>query len=189
MNKSPYFQHQFLVAMPSLNETWFDKTVIYIVEDNEKGTMGLTLNVPHHLSIEKLLEHFHVNIDFDQPFLEEEVLVGGPVDLEHGFILHSEMDHQWQKTITLQDNLQMTVSEDLIKDIGMGMGPEHFIVCLGFSSWEKGQLAQEIQENSWLTIPYNASLLFDIAYQDKWRVALGTLGVSPEFLSMEAGHA
>jgi len=189
MTASPNFQHQFLIAMPSLDDTWFEKTVIYMVEDNEKGSMGLTLNVPHHLPIEKLLEHFHTDIDPSLPYLSKDVLIGGPVDMEHGFILHTKTQTKWKKTIDLEGQLQMTVSEDMVTALGNGTGPEQFIVCLGFASWEKGQLAQEMQENSWLTIPYNASLLFDIPYFDKWRVALGTLGVSPEFLSLEAGHA
>jgi len=168
MTASPNFQHQFLIAMPSLDDTWFEKTVIYMVEDNEKGSMGLTLNVPHHLPIEKLLEHFHTDIDPSLPYLSKDVLIGGPVDMEHGFILHTKTQTKWKKTIDLEGQLQMTVSEDMVTAL---------------------QLAQEMQENSWLTIPYNASLLFDIPYFDKWRVALGTLGVSPEFLSLEAGHA
>lgn len=182
------FEHQILIAMPTLTNTWFDKTVVYIVEDNEYGSMGLTLNSPHNINIEQLLEHFNLNGEEDLPYLTQQVLLGGPVEIEHGFILHENNGQSWQKSLPLNGNLAMSVSEDVLKSLAEGTGPKKFIACLGFAGWEKGQLADEIRGNSWLTIPYNESLLFDVPAHDKWRVALGTLGIAPEFLSMEAGH-
>lgn len=181
-------EHQILIAMPTLTNSWFDKTVVYIVEDNEYGSMGLTLNLPHSINIEQLLEHFNLVADQSLDYLNQKVLLGGPVEMEHGFILHKDDNQTWQKSLPLRDNLVMTVSEDFLKALAQGTGPKKFIACLGFAGWEKGQLADEIQGNSWLSIPYNESLLFEVPTHDKWRVALGTLGISPEFLSMEAGH-
>lgn len=181
------FQHQILIAMPSLEDTWFEKTVIYLAEDNQYGSMGLVINLPHKLTVAQLLEHFNLEINDNSPYLEDSVLMGGPVDVEHGFILHKG-DANWQKSMELQDGLSMTVSEDLLKAMAEGTGPTKFLTCLGFAGWEKGQLQQEIQDNSWLTIPYNESLLFDVPVESKWEVALGTLGISPEHLSIDAGH-
>ncbi|BBP42748.1 YqgE/AlgH family protein [Thiosulfativibrio zosterae] len=188
MTKQHSLEHQILIAMPTLTNSWFDKTVVYVVEDNEYGSMGLTLNLPHSFTIENLLEHFTLNADQTLPYLDQKVLLGGPVEVEHGFILHEDTGQSWQKSLPLQNGLVMSVSEDLLKAIAEGTGPQKFIACLGFAGWEKGQLADEIQGNSWLTIPYNESLLFEVPTHDKWRVALGTLGIAPEFLSMEAGH-
>lgn len=187
MNNIMSFEHQILIAMPSLDNSWFEKTVIYLVEDNLQGTMGLVINLPHKLRISQLLEHFKLESVVDNKIDNQAVLVGGPLDIEHGFILYNGT-HKWQHSIALKDNLNMAISEDLLKSIGQNKGPEKFITCLGFAGWNPGQLAKEINENSWLTIPYNESLLFDVAAEDKWHVALGTLGVAPEFLSMEAGY-
>lgn len=187
MDQTYSLEHHFLIAMPSLADSWFEKTVIYLVEDNEHGSMGLVINLPHKLTIKQLLEHFKLHIDPGNPKLEEDVLMGGPVDMEHGFILHHGQS-EWQKTLPLQDDLAMTVSEDLLKAIAHNEGPKKFIACLGFSGWEKGQLQKEIQDNSWLTIPYNESLLFEVPIDNKWEVALATLGIAPEHLSIDAGH-
>lgn len=187
MDANYSLEHNFLIAMPSLADSWFEKTVIYMVEDNEYGSMGLVINLPHKLTIQQLLEHFKLEFETDNPLLDEIVLMGGPVDMEHGFILHQEIG-DWQKSLPLQDNLAMTVSEDLLQAIADNQGPKKLIACLGFAGWEKGQLQQEIQNNSWLTIPYNAALLFDVPIDSKWEVALGTLGISPEHLSLDAGH-
>jgi len=188
MNAITSYEHRILIAMPSLQDSWFEKTVIYIAEDNEYGTMGLVLNLKHEFDVEKLLNHFDLEIKItEDPILSDPVLVGGPVEMEHGFILHAP-EGNWEKSMPLVDNLAMTVSEDLLKAIAEGTGPDRFVACLGFAGWEKGQLAEEMSSNSWLSIPYNDALVFDIPAHDKWRVALGTLGIQPEFLSMEAGH-
>lgn len=188
MKEMQSLEHHFLISMPTLDDSWFEKTVIYIVEDNELGSMGLVINLPHKLSITDLLEHFDYMPTDDYPYLRNDVMIGGPVDMERGFILHRPHG-KWNSSMTLEDNLAMTVSDDLLQALTRDEGPNDFIVCLGFSGWQPGQLAQELQSNSWLTIPYNEALLFDTPVETKWEVALGTLGISPEFLSMEAGNA
>lgn len=183
-------EHHLLIAMPNLADSWFEKTLVYVVEDNQHGTMGLVINLPHKLNLTQLLEHFQLPTEqlMDTPDLAEQIIMmGGPVDMEHGFILHKPPG-DWQKSIHLTDNLAMTVSEDFLKSISEGHPPQKMLVCLGFAGWEKGQLNEEIQQNNWLPIPYNETLLFDIEPDQKWLVALNTLGISPESLSMEAGH-
>ncbi len=180
-------EHHFLIAMPNLANSWFDKALIYVVEDNDYGSMGLVVNYPHQLDVSQLLEHFDMPIPADADYLDNTVMMGGPVDMEHGFILHQPTG-DWQKSLPLPDDLGMTVSEDFLKALSEQQGPQDFLVCLGFAGWEKGQLNEEIQGNHWLTIPYNASLLFDVPAEKKWDTAIRTLGISPEFLSMDAGH-
>ena len=181
--------HQFLVAMPNLDGGYFEKAVIYIVEDNETGTMGINLTQPMPtMNIETLLSHFKYEIKGQYDYLADPVFAGGPVDVERGFVLHRPID-DWQSSMTLSDRLAMTVSEDLLKGLAEGQGPQDFIVALGYSGWKPNQLNAELQSNSWLTLPYNEALLFEVPAERKWQVALSTLGVTPEFLSMEAGHA
>lgn len=188
MKQMQTLEHNFLVAMPSLENGWFEKTVIYMVEDNEYGSMGLVINLPNKIDMADLLDHFSLPHPNAPEFLEKPVLIGGPVDLERGFILHKG-NGSWKSSMALPDKLNMTVSEDLLEEMSENHIPEQVIVCLGFAGWEPGQLAEEIQQNSWLTIPYNESLLFETPISNRWEVALGTLGISPEFLSAEAGNA
>lgn len=189
MNQLHSLEHHFLIAMPVLENSWFEKTVIYMVEDNEHGSMGLVINIPNKkLVISELLEHFNMPVPDNVDYLDDDVLIGGPVDLERGFILH-DSGGKWKTSMDLPDNISMTVSEDFLAALSENIAPKNFIACLGFAGWEPGQLASEIQSNSWLTIPFNYSLLFDTPMEKRWEVALGTLGISPEFLSSEVGHA
>ncbi|WP_044407800.1 YqgE/AlgH family protein [Thiomicrospira microaerophila] len=188
MNLSHSLAHQFLIAMPSLDATWFEKTVIYIIDDNEKGSTGLVINKPHNLNVLQLLEHFHIYGNQHSPMMKRTVMMGGPVDMERGFILHQPTG-KWQNTVNITPTLGLTVSEDFLEAIKLNNAPQDFLICLGTATWTKGQLTHEIKSNSWLTAPFNASLMFETPVEKRWKAALGILGVSPEFLSAEAGHA
>jgi len=189
VNQLHSLQHHFLVAMPSLDGSEFEKAVIYIVEDNPTGSMGINLTKPvPAMNLETLISHFKYKITQPYDYLSQPILSGGPVETERGFVLHRPIGN-WQTSIILDDRLAMTVSEDLIKSLATGEGPEDFIIALGYAGWQPKQLATELQNNSWLTLPYNEALLFKIPAEKKWHTALSTLGVTPEFLSMEAGHA
>jgi putative transcriptional regulator len=187
MNNFMSFEHHFLIAMPSLDDSWFARTVIYIIEDNEKGTSGLVLNKPHKLTVKQLLEHFHIDAVEDREDLQASVYMGGPVDMERGFILHQPLG-AWQNSMRLPENMGLTVSEDFLQAIANQTAPKNYITCLGLANWTKGQLMNEIMRNSWLTAPFNSSLVFDTPCEQRWKAALGMLGVRPETLSHEVGH-
>jgi len=188
MKQLPSLEHHFLIAMPSLNGSWFEKALIYIMEDNDHGTTGFAVNLAQNFQVQDLLSPFNFPPPENVSFLEQPILQGGPVDVEQGFIFHKP-EGQWKSSVALPDGLTMTFSDDFVEALSNNQAPEQFLICLGFSGWKPGQLSQEIQSNSWLTIPYNESLLFDTPIEQKWQVALETLGISPEFLTLEAGNA
>ncbi len=188
MKQLPSLEHHFLIAMPSLNGSWFEKALIYIMEDNDHGTTGFAVNLAQNFQVQDLLSHFKFPPPEGVSFLEQPILRGGPVDVEQGFIFHKP-EGQWKSSVALPDDLTMTFSDDFVEALSKNQAPSDFLICLGFSGWKPGQLAQEIKGNSWLTIPYNESLLFNTPMEKKWQVALETLGVSPAFLTLEAGHA
>ncbi|SIN73242.1 putative transcriptional regulator [Sulfurivirga caldicuralii] len=188
MNHADSLAHHFLLAMPSLDGTYFERALIYVIEDTPEGSMGLVVNRPIQPSVRDMLDGLEIPILKDDPRLDTPVYEGGPVDPEHGFVIHRPQGN-WKSSILMPDNVAMTVSLDLLRAMGEGQFPDQFIMALGYTGWEAGQLQQELSENSWLTLPYSATLMFDIPDDAKWEMALSTLGVSPEFLSTEAGHA
>ena len=78
---------------------------------------------------------------------------------------------------------------DILRAIGRGEGPTRNIFALGYAGWGPGQLDAEIQANGWLTVPSDDALLFDDGNDDKWRRAIGKLGIDPFALSGTAGRA
>ncbi len=180
-------QNYFLVAMPSLNDSVFERSIIYICEHNENGAMGIMLNVPLDLDVCQLLTQMKMgNNSFSLSSMS--VFSGGPVSTDRGFVLHTPMDG-FQASMSLTDELMMTTSLDILSTLGTSAEPKQYLIALGYAGWEKGQLEQEILDNTWLTIPASPDIIFDIPYEDRWQAASKSLGIDIWQLSPQAGHA
>ena len=180
-------QNYFLVAMPSLNDSVFERSIIYICEHNEKGAMGIMLNVPLDLDVCQLLTQMKMeNASFS--LSGKSVFSGGPVSTDRGFVLHTPMDG-FHASLSLTDELMMTTSLDILSTLGTSAEPKQYMIALGYAGWEKGQLEEEIRENTWLTVSASPDIIFDIPYEDRWLAASKSLGIDIWQLSPQAGHA
>ncbi len=182
-------QNHFLIAMPSLHDTFFERSVIYICEHDKKGAMGIMINRPIGIEVNELLLQMQLK---DEPelitSLGSKVLIGGPVTPERGFVLHTPQS-TWNNSQSLTDELMLTTSRDVLSALGSSTAPEQFIVALGYAGWRKDQLEQELAENTWLSIPATAELLFSTEYEDRWQQATESLGFDICQLSNQTGHA
>lgn len=181
-------QDHFLIAMPQLEDSYFQRSVIYICEHNEQGTMGLVLNQPTDLSIAELMAKMNFMMAGNYNYPDELVLAGGPVNMERGFILHTVTGKSFQHSYKVNDKLQLTTSADIIETFGTPLAPEKYLVTLGCASWGPNQLENEIADNSWLVVPANEHILFDLPYQNRWLAANQLLGIQNHNLAYQAGH-
>jgi putative transcriptional regulator len=79
---------------------------------------------------------------------------------------------------------------DILEACASGEGPEKMILALGCSSWDAGQLEDEIARNAWLTVKASSEIVFDVPLEERFFRAYGALGTSKlSFLSPDAGHA
>lgn len=180
-------KNHFLIAMPSLNDTFFYHSVVYLCEHDEQGAMGLIINRPTQITVDELLNH--VNIEtFATQNKETPILFGGPVHKSQGMVLH-DSDEVWDSSIQITESLYLTTSTDILKEIGQGTGPQNMLIALGYAGWDAGQLEQEIIENSWLTVESNHTIIFNTPANQRWQAAAALLGVDITLLSSTAGHA
>jgi len=163
--------------------------VIYICEHDEKGAMGIMVNRPIGIEVNELLLQMQLK---EEPelitSLGSKVLIGGPVTPERGFVLHTPQT-RWSNSQSLTDELMLTTSRDVLSALGSDTAPEQFIVALGYAGWSRDQLEQELAENTWLSIPATAELLFSTEYEDRWQRATESLGFDIWQLSNQTGHA
>jgi putative transcriptional regulator len=89
----------------------------------------------------------------------------------------------------IDETLSLTASLDVLKAMAEGEGPRQALLALGHAAWGPGQLEREMEENSWITVPGDEALVFDLEHETKWRRALGMLRIDPILLSGRAGHA
>lgn len=181
-------QDHFLIAMPGIADRHFSQSVVYVCAHSEEGAMGLVINHPMaDLHLSQILEQ--VKIKSDIPKINQQpVLLGGPVQHERGFILHRP-NSTWGSTLMTGSDMGVTSSQDILESMAMGAGPEETMVVLGCAGWSPGQIESEISENSWMTVPASADVIFHTPYGDRWRAALKLLGIDASQLSSECGHA
>jgi putative transcriptional regulator len=182
-----YLAGQILIAMPSLQDPRFARTIVYVCAHTPQGAMGLVINrLIDELSFPELLQQ--IGISAAQVQDELRVHRGGPVEPGRGFVLHST-DYRIDGTLVVDDGVALTASVDILKAIAEGRGPRQALLALGYAGWRAGQLESEIQTNSWLSVRPDAALVFDEKLDTKWERAMSKLGVDAGMLSGEAGHA
>lgn len=187
MSSETRLTNHFLIAMPGLADPNFFHTVTYICEHNDDGAMGLVINRPMGLKLADIFDQLEIKIT--QPeILEEPVYVGGPVQIDRGFVLH-DSGSEWDSTLKITPDLSITTSLDILRAIAIGNGPKNHLVALGYAGWSAGQLEQELAENAWLSGPAETSIIFDDPMDERWRSAARLLGVDLDLLSQDAGHA
>jgi putative transcriptional regulator len=182
-----YLTGQLLIAMPTMGDPRFARTVIYLCAHSADGAMGLVVNKQaDEIDFPELLSQLEIETEGVQsPIL---VLVGGPVETGRGFVLHS-LDYRQDSTLEVSEDVGLTATVDILRSIAEGAGPARSLLTLGYAGWSAGQLDDEIQANGWLNVSADASLLFDGDLSDKWDRAVRKVGIDPSFLSAEAGHA
>ncbi|MAK90416.1 MAG: YqgE/AlgH family protein [Oleibacter sp.] len=185
MQQLQSLRNHLLIAMPQLEDSWFGGTVTYLCEHSEDGAMGIVLNKTMPVTFDEICEQLDIP---RLPGVSPEILSGGPVSTENGFILHRQQGH-WSSTLSVTEQCHLTTSKDILKAIAAGDGPRHFHLALGYAGWDADQLDEEIRDNSWLTVEATDEILFDTPIDKIYSKALAALGISAEFLSGDAGHA
>lgn len=179
--------HHFLIAMPTMEKSFFSKTITYICEHNEQGALGLVVNRPMDLSLSGLFKQ--LGIASNSSLREETtVLFGGPVQVDCGFVLHRPIG-QWQSTLPINQKLGLTTSLDILKAIANAEGPDQILVALGYAGWSAGQIEHEMAQNAWLSVPASSGIMFDLPSEERLSAAMDLLGVDYTRLSNDVGHA
>jgi len=185
--QSPYLVGQLLVAMPSMGDPRFEKTVIYLCAHNADGAMGLVVNrAMEELTFPDMLEQLGIDVTGNSPSIN--IHFGGPVESGRGFVLHSS-DYLRDATMVVDDDVALTATLDILKAIAGGGGPMQSLLALGYAGWGPGQLDGEIMSNGWLSVDADADLVFGDDLDGKWERAMKKIGIDPRMLSDEAGHA
>jgi putative transcriptional regulator len=184
------FKHlrgQLLLAMPGLADSGFAHAVVYICEHTPEGAMGLIVNQPINVPLKQIFSQ--LDLPCPEKLNTQQLLLGGPVQQERGFILHRNTDKKWQSTMPVGEQISLTASQDIIEALASNEGPEDSLVALGYAGWGAGQLEQELLANAWLTAPTDAEFLFDTPFDSRARLAAARIGVDINQLSNSAGHA
>ncbi|HRB28674.1 MAG: YqgE/AlgH family protein [Nitrosomonas sp.] len=180
--------NHFLMAMPTMKDSIFSKTLTYICEHNNYGALGIVINRPTDLNLMSLFKQLGI-AQLDEPVNKlTPILFGGPVQMDCGFVLHYPVG-KWQSTLAVNERIGLTTSLDIMKAIASDQGPEKTLVALGYAGWSPGQIESELSQNTWLTVPASQEIIFNLASEEKFTAAMQSLGIRDANLSHEVGHA
>ena len=171
-------QGKFLISSPNINDNVFRKSLIYIISDNEDGSMGIIVNKPaHNINLTSLLGENIKDIS-KQP----QVCYGGPVELDKGFILHTNDYVKDKNHIKLDNDLILSSNFSTIKEIALGSGPSKSILALGYTGWASFQLQTELKKNDWFELSLDTEIIFAKNHKKKWDQAISKLGINKKLL-------
>src|SRR5579871_2622519 len=181
--KRGYLDGQMLIAMPSMRDERFSRSVIYVCAHSSEGAMGIIINqVAANVNFPDLLVQLEVIPAADVIQLPQraggvKVLKGGPVETGRGFVLHSADFFIENSTLPIDDGICLTATLDILKAIARGQGPESAMLALGYAGWAPGQLESEIQANGWLNCDADPELVFGTRAELKYESALRKIGI------------
>jgi putative transcriptional regulator len=178
--------NQLLVALPSLADPNFARSVTLLCQHDGDGAMGVMVNRPSEYTLGEVLDQMGIASD-DDTLRAQPVLAGGPVHPERGFVLHD--GHGWDSSLEIAENLFLTTSRDVLEALAAGTGPRSATIALGCAGWGAGQLEHELAENSWLTAPADRQVLFSLPLPARWQAAAAQIGVDLARMADYSGHA
>ena len=177
---------QFLVSMPDLKDGVFDSALVLMCEHGESGAMGFIVNKPTEFSVREIFEQLGLesanSLDPDVP-----VMTGGPVEPQRGFLLSNHPITE--DVVEVLNGLYLASSPEVLPLATNALNQGDAIFILGYSGWSEGQLESEMAANTWINVPWNSDIIFQIPTTDRQRAALAQLGIDPIQLAQGAGHA
>ena len=158
-----------LISEPHLPDTNFDRTVVLLCDHNEEGSFGFVLNKNSRVTLGELLQ--------DGKELSMEVGVGGPVEQNTLHFLHTL--ESLEGAVSIVDGVFMGGNFNLLLDwFENGIAkPEEVKFYLGYSGWGTGQLAEEIELNSWIVYePKDLKKFLNVKEEEMWTSVLNEMG-------------
>ena len=179
---------RLLVAMPGISDPRFEHAVILVCAHEPDHAMGLRLDRPAPgIDLKDVLTKLKTVAP--AATADRAVLIGGPVERERGFVLHTD---DWlidDASMPFGHGLAMTGTREALAAMTDPEGPARAVLLLGYAGWGEGQLEDELAENVWLTADADLDLIFDTDHDSKWSRALAGIGVDAARLSAQGGRA
>lgn len=169
---------KLLIAPPAVKGNFWSKTVIFVTEDHDRGSIGFVLNRPSKMPIAEFSQQNGIESDVDGY-----IHIGGPVSVNAITMLHSS---EWECTNTLKinDDFSLSSSPDLLKRIANDDTPHRWRLFAGLCAWSPNQLENEYKgvngynhDYSWLIASGNYQNVFEISLKDQWTTAIEQSGM------------
>lgn len=159
---------KLLIAMPTMGDPRFERSVVYVCAHNDDGAMGIIVNKPvPELRFADLLEQLGIPRP-EKGARDIRVHFGGPVEGGRGFVLHSADYESEGGTMRIDEEVSMTATLDILRQIAAGDGPKSSMLALGYAGWGPGQLDAELAREDWIVGPASDEDVFTEDPDARW---------------------
>lgn len=177
--------HHFLIPSPSMDDDRFAGALIYVCRHTADGAWGFIINQPMSASVGMVLQD--MGIPSPTKTMNTSVMRGGFVRPEAGFVLHTGLP-DFASSFVVGENVCLTTSKDILGRISQD-SLRHYLLCMGFCQWHKGQLDKEVQQGDWFVCPCDLQILFGADFQDRLALARQKIGLPTEGSLLVMGRA
>ncbi len=152
-----------LLSEPFMNDYYFRRSAILIIDHNDEGSLGVIINKRLSIPFNEIVKDF--------PPFDADVHLGGPVETDRIFFIHTigEMIPDSTKIISglywsgNVNALKAMIKNDLIK-------PHEVRFFVGYAGWDGGQLRNELKANTWIVGRFSAKQIFHTPHRKMWSV-------------------
>jgi len=173
---SEFYEGKLLVAPPMMRDWRFYKSIVYLWKHDYSGASGVIINKPlDSPTFREVCAEAECRAgEGINPYM----FYGGPI--MEGMIgcLHSK-DYCLKNSNGLYGNLNFTLDRKIVYDIAAGKGPKNYLLTMGLSSWEAGQLENEIdalpprsKNESWLVLDFDPNLIWQGSKKELWNACV-----------------
>ena len=156
-----------LIAQPALYDYTFNRSVIFITEHNDQGSVGFILNKPIKISVSTYVSELDTQL---------QVYEGGPVETHNLYYLHKRPDLISNSEPIMNGIYWSGDYEDVRNAINGGLIQEDEIrFYLGYSGWGENQLQNEVNDNAWIVVDQEVDIFKDWD-NNLWKEQLKKLG-------------
>ena len=171
-----------LLAMPQVQDPFFHKSVVFLIDHTEDGSFGLIANRPSDIGIAEILTGMEIDWRGEE---DVPAYFGGPVQPQLGTVLFDFGTAQFedpeevrQTSTEVFEDLHITQHVGDLTELA-AQPSEQLRLFLGYAGWGEGQLVREIERNDWLIAPATRDLIFAGDPEEAWDTAVRSVGVDP----------
>lgn len=167
------YKQQFLASLPTLGDSNFNKSIVYVNNHDGDGAKGWIVNKELD---ERLAVRLRKSIQLG---INAPIFYGGPVEVNQCFVLHS-IDIMLAPSQKINDNLAVTRDKSIIQMLNENKFPEHYRIIIGCSSWGPGQLEGEMLgsrtagRSMWTNFPYSNDFMWNGTSVEQWNNGIET---------------
>lgn len=159
---------RILISEPFLSDSYFKRSVVYLTEHSDEGSVGFVLNKPIELDIRDILKDF--------PDIGAGFSLGGPVNTNTVHYIHTLGDII-PESVYVQGNIYWGGDFDVLKNllVKQKIKAKEIRFFLGYSGWTAKQLNRELEENAWLVAEIDNDSIMNGIHPDFWKEVLKSM--------------